>query len=59
MSKIKFDIPKHCNDKGSRSEPKKNSVSQAGKNKPMGEKMTMKGKDTKMGTNNYGEIYQK
>jgi len=31
-------------------------VSQAGKNKPMGEKMAMKGRDTKMGTNNYGKI---
>jgi hypothetical protein len=25
----------------------------------MGEKMTMKGRDTKMATNNSGEIYQK
>jgi len=59
MSKINFEVPKHCNDKSGRSEPKKNSVQQGGKNKPMGEKMTMKGRDTKMGTNNYGEIYQK
>jgi hypothetical protein len=59
MSKINFEGPKHCNDKGGRSEPKKNSVQQGGKNKPMGEKMTMKGRDTKMGTNNSGEMYQK
>ena len=59
MSKINFEIPKHCNDKGGRSEPKKNSVQQGGKNKPMGEKMTMKGKDTKMAAGKYGSIYQK
>lgn len=59
MDKIKFNVPSHCNDKGGRSEPKKNSVSQAGKNKPMGEKMTMKGKDTKMAASKYGSIYQK
>ena len=54
-----FKVPSHCNDKGGRKEPVKNAVEQAGKNKPMGEKMTMKGRDTKMGTNNYGEMYQK
>lgn len=59
MDKIKFNVPSHCNDKGGRSEPKKNSVYQAGKNKPMGEKMTMKGKDTKMAASKYGAIYQK
>ena len=54
-----FKCPTHCNDKSGRKEPVKNAVEQAGKNKPMGEKMTMRGRDTKMGTNNSGEIYQK
>lgn len=54
-----FKVPSHCNDKGGRKEKTKNAVMQEGKNKPMGEKMTMKGRDTKMGTNNSGEIYQK
>jgi len=54
-----FKCPTHCNDKSGRKEPVKNAVEQAGKNKPLGEKMTMKGRDTKMGTNNSGEIYQK
>lgn len=54
-----FKVPSHCNDKSGRKEPVKNAVEQAGKNKSMGEKMTMKGRDTKMGTNNYGEMYQK
>jgi hypothetical protein len=49
----------NCNDKAGRKEPLKNGVSQMGQNKPMGEKMSMKGKDTKMGTNNSGEMYQK
>jgi hypothetical protein len=48
-----------CNDKAGRKEPLKKGVSQMGQNKPMGEKMAMKGKDTKMGTNNSGEMYQK
>ncbi len=54
-----FNVPMHCNDKAGRKEKTKNAVMQEGKNKPMGEKMTMKGRDTKMGTNNSGEIYQK
>jgi hypothetical protein len=54
-----FKCPTHCNDKSGRKEPVKNAVEQAGKNKPMGEKMTMKGRDTNMGTNNTGSIYQK
>jgi hypothetical protein len=54
-----FKCPTHCNDKSGRKEPVKNAVEQAGKNKPMGEKMIMKGRDKNMGTNNSGEIYQK
>ena len=54
-----FKVPSHCNDKAGRTEKTKNAVMQEGKNTPMGEKMTMKGRDTKMGTNNSGEIYQK
>lgn len=49
----------NCNENSGRKEKIKNAVMQEGKNKPMGEKMTMKGRDTKMGTNNSGEIYQK
>jgi hypothetical protein len=49
-------MPKDCNhNKGC----KPSKAAMPAKNKPMGEKMTMKGKDKKMGTNNYGEIYQK
>lgn len=54
-----FDCPKDCNEDKGRKEKTKNAVMQEGKNKPMGEKMTMKGRDTKMGTNNSGEMYQK
>ena len=54
-----FDCPKDCNEDKGRKEKTKNAVMQEGKNKPMGEKMTMKGRDTKMATNNSGEIYQK
>lgn len=55
----KFIVMKDCNDKPGRKEKTKNNVMQEGKNKPMGEKMTMTGKDTKMETNNAGEMYQK
>jgi hypothetical protein len=55
----KFAVMKECNDKPGRKEKTKNAVMQEGKNKPMGEKMTMKGRDKNMGTNNSGEIYQK
>lgn len=48
----KYDIPKDCNHN-------KKKPAMPAKNKPLGEKMDMKGKDKKMGTNNYGEIYQK
>ena len=54
-----FVCPPNCNDNSGRKEKTKNSVMQEGKNKPMGEKMTMKGRDTKMATNNSGEMYQK
>jgi hypothetical protein len=54
-----FNCPKDVNEDKGRKEKTKNAVMQEGKNKPMGEKMTMKGRDTKMGTNNSGEIYQK
>ena len=54
-----FVCPKDCNDNPGRKEKTKNAVMQEGKNKPMGEKMTMKGRDTKMATNNSGEMYQK
>jgi len=54
-----FTVMKNCNDKRGRKEKTKNAVMQEGKNKPLGEKMTMKGKDTKMETNNSGEMYQK
>jgi len=54
-----FNCPKDCNDNPGRKEKTKNAVMQEGKNKPMGEKITMKGRDTKMGTNNSGEMYQK
>lgn len=54
-----FNCPKDCNDNPGRKEKTKNAVMQEGKNKPMGEKMTMKGRDTKMETNNSGEMYQK
>jgi hypothetical protein len=54
-----FKCPTHCNDNTGRKEKTKNAVMQEGKNKPMGEKMTMKGRDKNMGTNNSGEIYQK
>jgi len=51
-----FVCPPNCNDNSGRKEKTKNSVMQEGKNKPMGEKMTMKGRDTKMQTNNSGEM---
>ena len=51
-----FVCPKDCNDNPGRKEKTKNAVMQEGKNKPMGEKMTMKGRDTKMETNNSGEM---
>jgi hypothetical protein len=54
-----FNCPKDVNEDKGRKEMTKNAVMQEGKNKPMGEKMTMKGRDTKMATNNSGEIYQK
>jgi len=54
-----FVCPKDCNEDKGRKEKTKNAVMQEGKNKPMGEKMTMKGRDTKMETNNSGEMYQK
>ena len=54
-----FNCPKDCNENPGRKEKTKNAVMQEGKNKPMGEKMVMKGRDTKMGTNNSGEMYQK
>jgi len=54
-----FVCPPNCNDNSGRKEKTKNAVMQEGKNKPMGEKMTMKGRDTKMATNNSGEMYQK
>jgi len=54
-----FNCPKDVNENPGRKEKTKNAVMQEGKNKPMGEKMAMKGRDTKMGTNNSGEIYQK
>ena len=54
-----FTVMKNCNDKPGREEKTKNAVMQEGKNKPMGEKMTAKGRDTKMETNNSGEMYQK
>jgi len=54
-----FICPKDCNEDKGRKEKTKNAVMQEGKNKPMGEKMTMKGRDTKMETNNSGEMYQK
>lgn len=49
----KVEMPKDCNHN------KNCKPAMPAKNKPMGEKMTMKGKDKKMGTNKYGEIYQK
>lgn len=55
----KFNCPMNCNENSGRKEKTKNAVMQEGKNKPMGEKMTMKGRDSKMGTNNSCEIYQK
>jgi hypothetical protein len=54
-----FNCPQDCNEDKGRKEKTKNAVMQEGKNKPMGEKMTMKGRDTKMATNNSGEMYQK
>jgi len=51
-----FVCPPNCNDNSGRKEKTKNRVMQEGKNKPMGEKMTMKGRDTKMETNNSGEM---
>jgi len=51
-----FVCPPNCNDNSGRKEKTKNGVMQEGKNKPMGEKMTMKGRDTKMETNNSGEM---
>ena len=54
-----FTCPKDCNEHSGRKEKTKNAVMQEGKNKPMGEKMAMKGRDSKMGTNNSGEMYQK
>lgn len=54
-----FNCPKDCNEDKGRKEKTKNNVMQEGKNKPMGEKMAMKGRDTKMATNNSGEMYQK
>ena len=51
-----FDCPKDCNENPGRKEKTKNAVMQEGKNKPMGEKMTMKGRDTKMETNNSGAV---
>ena len=54
-----FNCPKDCNEDKGRKEKTKNAVMQEGKNKPMGEKMTMKGRDTKMATNKSGDMYQK
>ena len=54
-----FNCQNDCNDNPGLKEKTKNAVMQEGKNKPMGEKMTMKGRDTKMETNNSGEMYQK
>jgi hypothetical protein len=55
-----FTVMKNCNDKPGRKEKTKNAVMQEGKNKPLGRKDDhAKGKDTKMETNNSGEMYQK
>lgn len=59
-----YDIPEcnhnHPSNMGKKSEKKMvEKMESAAKNKPMGEKMSMKGRDMKMGTNESGEIYQK